>query len=105
MARKPRTRSPQSNGALPVQVGEIAMALVEDHLTTRRHKAYVILEGGRTGGMIGHVVEAVLITLIVGNVLAYTLQSIPSVDAQFSRFFTILEWVSVAIFTIEYVIR
>src|ERR1700749_574544 len=105
MARKRRTRSPQSNGALPVQVGEIAMALVEDHLTTRRHKAYVILEGGRTGGFIGHVIEGVLITLIVSNVLAYTLQSIPSIDKQFASFFSILETVSVVIFTVEYLAR
>ena len=81
------------------------MALVEDHLTTRRHKAYVILEGGRTGGFIGHVIEGVLITLIVSNVLAYTLQSIPSIDKQFASFFSILETVSVVIFTVEYLAR
>jgi voltage-gated potassium channel len=80
-------------------------ALIEEHLTTPRHRAYVVLEGGRTGGMIGHVVEAILITLIVGNVFAYILQSIPSIDKQFAGLFTILEWVSVVIFTIEYAIR
>ena len=81
------------------------MSLLEDQLATRRHRVYVILEGGRTGGVIGHIVEGVLITLIVSNVLAYTLQSIPSVDAQFNGFFSILETVSVAIFTIEYLVR
>ena len=81
------------------------MALVEDYLTTPRHKAYVVLEGGRTGGIIGHAVEGILITLIVSNVLAYTLQSISSVDARFGGFFSILEWVSVAIFTVEYLAR
>jgi voltage-gated potassium channel len=81
------------------------MTAIEAHLTSPRHRAYVVLEGGRTGGFIGHVVEAVLITLIVGNVLAYTLQSIPAVDTRYSTFFTWLEAVSVAIFTIEYLVR
>ncbi|MEI9931087.1 MAG: ion transporter [Rhizomicrobium sp.] len=82
------------------------MTLAEDyHLTTPRHNAYVILEGGRTGGFIGHIVEGILITLIVGNVLAYILQSIPSIDKQFANLFSILEAVSVAIFTLEYLVR
>jgi voltage-gated potassium channel len=86
-------------------VDDARMSVDDEHLTTARHRVYVVLEGGRTGGVIGHVVEAVLITLIVANVLAYTLQSIPSVDAQYARFFVILEWVSVVIFTVEYLVR
>jgi voltage-gated potassium channel len=81
------------------------MSAFEAHLTTPRHRAYVVLEGGRTGGFIGHVVEAVLITLIVANVLAYTLQSIPAIDNRYSTFFAWLETVSVAIFTVEYLVR
>jgi voltage-gated potassium channel len=78
---------------------------LEDQIASPRHRAYLILEGGRSGGFFGHVVEAILITLIVSNVLAYTLQSIPSVDAQFYTAFLWLERVSVAIFTIEYFLR
>ncbi|HEX4861929.1 MAG TPA: cyclic nucleotide-gated ion channel [Rhizomicrobium sp.] len=78
---------------------------IEDHLTTPRHRAYVLLEGGQTGGWLGHVIEAILITLIVGNVLAYTVQSIPEVDTRYAVNFGWLEWVSVAIFTVEYLTR
>ena len=81
------------------------MTAFEDHLISPRHRAYVMLEGGRTGGFFGHVIEAVLITLIVGNVAAYTLQSIPSIDLQFSTEFLWLERISVAIFTVEYLAR
>ncbi len=81
------------------------MATFEDHLPTPRHRTYVVLEGGRTGGFVGHVVEAVLITLIVGNVVAYSLQTIPAIDARFNAGFTWLERISVAIFTIEYIAR
>jgi len=78
---------------------------LEDYAETPRHRAYLILEGGRSGGFLGHVIEAILITLIVSNVAAYTLQTIPSVDAQFATEFLWLERVSVAIFTLEYFAR
>lgn len=81
------------------------MTVADTHLTTPRHRAYVVLEGGRTGGFTGHIVEAVLITLIVANVLAYTLQSIPDVDVRYSTAFLWLERISVAIFTVEYLVR
>ena len=57
---------------------------IDDYTATPRHRAYLILEGGRSGGFLGHVVEAILITLIVSNVMAYTFQTIPSIDAEFS---------------------
>src|SRR3569832_1388924 len=78
---------------------------IDDYHESPRHRAYLILEGGRSGGFLGHVIEAVLITLIVSNVLAYTLQTIPSIDAQFSPEFLWLERISVAIFTLEYFAR
>ncbi|HEX4293973.1 MAG TPA: cyclic nucleotide-gated ion channel [Rhizomicrobium sp.] len=78
---------------------------LEDHLTTARHRAYVLLEGGQSGGFFGHVIEVVLISLIVGNVLAYTVQSIPTVDTKYALFFNWLEGVSVVIFTLEYLVR
>jgi len=78
---------------------------IDDFIITPRHRAYLILEGGRSGGFLGHVVEAVLITLIVSNVLAYTFQTIPTIDAQFSIEFLWLERISVAIFTLEYFAR
>lgn len=81
------------------------VALEEQHLYTARHRVYVLLEGGQTGGWVGHVIEAILVTLIVANVLAYTAQSIPEIDAKYALYFGILEWISVVIFTIEYLAR
>lgn len=81
------------------------MTTIEEHAVAPRHRAYVILEGGRSGGILGHVVEVLLVSLIVGNVAAYTLQSIPWFDNQFSPFFSIFESVSVVVFTIEYIAR
>jgi voltage-gated potassium channel len=81
------------------------MATVEEYLASPRHRTYVVLEGGRTGGLIGHIVEVVLVALIVANVLAYVLQSLPDVDERYGRLFNALEIVSVAIFTAEYLAR
>ncbi|HWA02790.1 MAG TPA: cyclic nucleotide-gated ion channel [Rhizomicrobium sp.] len=81
------------------------MTAIEDHGAGIRHRAYVVLEGGRTGGLIGHAVEAVLITLIIGNVVAYTLETIPGIGARFGGVFDWFEIVSVAIFTVEYAVR
>jgi voltage-gated potassium channel len=83
------------------------MSIVDEHLhlTTPRHRAYVVLEGGQAGGFLGFVVEAVLISLIVANVIAYTVESIPEIGARYERFFYWLEMTSVVVFTVEYLVR
>ena len=70
-----------------------------------RRRVYVALEGGHAGGAAGTLIEVVLITLIVANVVAYTLQSVPSIEREYWRLLTAFEIVSVAIFTIEYLLR
>lgn len=70
-----------------------------------RRRVYVALEGSHAGGAIGTFVEVTLVALIITNVVAYTLQSVPSIERQFWRQLIGFEFVSVAIFTIEYVLR
>ena len=72
---------------------------------TVRRRAYFALEGGHTGGMMGSVVEFGLITLIIVNVIAFTLQSEPPIRRAFPEFFADFEGVSIAIFTLEYLTR
>jgi voltage-gated potassium channel len=81
------------------------MAITDQHTTTLRHRAYVFLEGGRAGGFWGLVVEVVLVSLIIANVAAYTLESIPEIGIRYEPFFLWLERVSVVIFTVEYMVR
>ncbi|HWA89546.1 MAG TPA: cyclic nucleotide-gated ion channel [Rhizomicrobium sp.] len=81
------------------------MASIADQRATPRHRAYVLLEGGRAGGIGGLAVEVVLVSLIIANVVAYTLESIPEIGDRFDTFFTWLERVSVIIFTVEYLVR
>lgn len=72
---------------------------------TVRRRVYVALEGGRSGGAAGAVIEILLIALIVANVVGYILQSVPSIARDYWRDLEGLEIVSVAIFTLEYVLR
>ncbi|MBI3675949.1 MAG: ion transporter [Proteobacteria bacterium] len=72
---------------------------------SRRRRIHLILEGGHGGGLSGTVVEATLIALIVANVVAYSLQSVPWVEQRFWRQLEGFEIVSVAIFSIEYLLR
>src|SRR6185312_3262195 len=54
---------------------------------------------------LGQAVEVVLVFLILANVAAYTLESMPEIGERFATFFLCLERVSVIIFTIEYLTR
>lgn len=70
-----------------------------------RRRAYFALEGGRLGGPIGGVVEFTLVALIILNAVAYTLQSIPRFENDYRRVFEIFEFISIAVFAIEYATR
>jgi voltage-gated potassium channel len=72
---------------------------------TLRRRAYVVLEGGRAGGLPGGLVEAGLIVLIIANVVAFTLQSIPEMRAGYGQALDRFEVVSVTIFALEYLLR
>lgn len=70
-----------------------------------RRKAYLVLEGGRASGVLGTIVEVGLVALILANVAAYTLQSIPAIENADGFDLTLFEYVSIAIFTVEYALR
>jgi len=70
-----------------------------------RRDVYLALEGGRLGGPLGITVEVTLVALIVFNVIAYTLQSIPSYERKYQSWFYLFEAISLVVFTAEYVLR
>lgn len=80
-------------------------ALQAGHGDSIRHRVYTLLEGGRAGGFWGGLIQVGLVFLIIMNVTAYTLQSVPAYENSFRGGFVIFEFVSVAIFTIEYLAR
>ncbi len=72
---------------------------------TVRRQAYIALEGGRAGGVGGLIIENALVVLIVLNVLAYVLQSVPEIEHAHHDLLEFFEFFSVGIFTIEYLAR
>jgi voltage-gated potassium channel len=72
---------------------------------TWRHRVHLVLEAGRSSGRLGLAFEIFLISLIVANALAVSLDSVSQLAAQYGRYFQIFEMVSVGVFTAEYVLR
>jgi voltage-gated potassium channel len=70
-----------------------------------RRRVQFILDAGHMAGPAGAIFETCLIVLIVANVLAVTLESVPSIRRAAPEFFTAFEAVSVVLFTLEYLAR
>jgi voltage-gated potassium channel len=72
---------------------------------TLRQKMACLFEGTGQYQRSGHILDIALISLIMINVVAIVIESIPSVAEQYCYEFLVLEIVSVAIFAIEYLAR
>lgn len=72
---------------------------------TARQKIAELLESTGRHQKAGHTFDVFLICLIMLNVIAIVLESVASLAVQYRDTFLIIEIVSVAIFTIEYLLR
>lgn len=70
----------------------------------RKHTAE-LLEAHRGAGGWGHVIDAILVTLILLNVAAAILYTMPSLAVPYKPLFANFETFSVAVFTLEYLLR
>jgi voltage-gated potassium channel len=70
-----------------------------------RRRVYELLEQGSVGNLGGRTINRLLIALIVINLIALTLESVPSLAVRFRILFHIVEWASLVIFTVEYLLR
>ena len=70
-----------------------------------RSRAFLMLEGiGRSEGP-GRVVDTFLVVLIITNVAAVILETVASLRTAYGQFFFGFELFSVAVFTVEYLVR
>jgi voltage-gated potassium channel len=74
-------------------------------LSKIRRRVYEVLELGRGEDRLSIIVENALILLIVLNVVAFTLETVPEIDAAYGHLLFAFEVFSVAVFTIEYILR
>ncbi len=70
-----------------------------------RRSVHAVIEGGRRGYLPGRVFNAVLMTTIVINVATVVLGTLPDIPAWVHLLFERIELASVALFTVEYVLR
>jgi voltage-gated potassium channel len=70
-----------------------------------RHRAYQILEHGPVGDRATRITSGLIIVLVVVNVLAVVLESVPRYVAALGRLFEAIELVSLVVFTLEYLVR
>jgi voltage-gated potassium channel len=70
-----------------------------------RRRVHEILEIRESGDVAARAAEIALIVMILANVGAIILQSIPAIDAAWHPWFGIFEVISIAVFTTEYGLR
>jgi voltage-gated potassium channel len=70
-----------------------------------RHRLYEILEHGPVGDRAGRLVGRLIVLLIVINLVVITLESVPEIEARYTALFMGIEFVSLAVFTVEYGLR
>ena len=70
-----------------------------------RWRLYGVLEVGKIGDLTSQVFDYFMVTLIVSNVAAFALETVPSIGAAYGRPLEIFNSVSVLIFTLEYLAR
>jgi voltage-gated potassium channel len=80
-------------------------AMAHDKLKDWRQRVYQVLEQGPVGNRSSVVVDRFLVLLILINLAAVALESMPGIEARYRFVFTLIEYVSLVVFTIEYLLR
>ena len=79
--------------------------MARDRVKELRRRVYLVLEQGPVGDGLGATVDRLLVALILVNLVAVTLESVPSIGARYALIFDLIEYVSLAVFTVEYGLR
>jgi voltage-gated potassium channel len=80
-------------------------AICRDTAAALRHRLYEILEHGSVGDRAGRLVSWLIVLLIVINLIAVALESVPEFEARYAASFLAIELFSLLVFTIEYGLR
>jgi voltage-gated potassium channel len=81
------------------------MAQQQKRILRWRHRAYEILEHGPVGDWGMRFVSRFLILLVLINVAAVVLESVPRYEAAYRNIFIAIEIVSIIVFSVEYAVR
>ncbi len=70
-----------------------------------QRRIYLVLEQGPVGNALGVVVDRLLVALILTNLAAVALESVPAIGARYALAFDLIEMFSLVVFTAEYALR
>ena len=79
--------------------------MARQSLSELRRRAYVALEQGPVGERFGALVDQLLLSLIVVNLIAVALESVPALNARYGVVFEAIEYVSLVVFSADYALR
>ena len=70
-----------------------------------RQRVYMALEQGPVGERLAVFTDRALMALIIVNLIAVALESVPDIGARYTLAFDVIEYFSLVVFTIEYGLR
>src|SRR5450830_169650 len=79
--------------------------MARDKVKELRRRVYLVLDQGPPGDGLGGVIDRLLVVLILGNLVAVALESVPDLDVRYGLTFTLIEYFSLVVFTVEYGLR
>jgi voltage-gated potassium channel len=79
--------------------------MARNRLRELRKRVYQVLEQGPVGDRLSRAVDRFLVLLIVVNLLAVALESMPQYQTRYAALFALIEYFSLVVFTVEYGLR
>jgi voltage-gated potassium channel len=79
--------------------------MARDKVRELRRRIYLVLEEGPIGDGVSVLVDRLLVALILINVVAVALESVPALETHYAPVFALVEFVSLVVFTVEYALR
>src|SRR4249920_1955100 len=79
--------------------------MARNRLKDLRRRVYRVLEQGPVGDRVSKAVDRFLVVLILINLIAVALESIPKYEDRYATTFALIEFFSLVVFTIEYGVR
>jgi voltage-gated potassium channel len=70
-----------------------------------RRRTHAVLDQGSVGDGTSRLVDRLLVGLIIVNLIAVALESVPAYQTRYALIFALIEYVSLVAFTVEYVLR
>jgi voltage-gated potassium channel len=79
--------------------------MARDKIKELRRRLYLVLEQGPVGDGVSVLVDRALVALILVNLVAVALESVPAIGARYALGFDLIEIFSLVVFTVEYGLR